>query len=181
MARFQEKYQKEVAPALFKEFGFKNVHQIPKVEKVVLNAGVGRANADSRHLEAVTSTMRIVTGQSPVTTIARTSIAGFKLREGQKIGVTVTLRGERMYEFLDRLVSVVLPRIRDFRGISDTAFDKAGNYSLGIQDQSIFPEIPFEEANQTHGLQVNIVTTAKSPEEGKRLLALLGFPLRRNE
>lgn len=181
MARLIETYQKNVAPALKKEFEFKNVHQIPKITKVVINVGVGRANTDSKYLEAAASTLRIISGQAPVTTVARTSIAGFKLREGQKIGVSVTLRGERMYEFLDRLVSIVLPRIRDFRGINPGAFDKNGNYSLGITDQSIFPEIPFEEANITHSLQVNIVTTAKSPAEGQRLLALLGFPFKRSE
>ena len=145
-----------------------------------MSAGVGRAVTDAKHLDAAAETLERVTGQHPVTTIARKSIASFKLREGNKVGTTVTLRGERAQEFLDQLVSVVLPRIRDFRGISDTAFDPHGNYSLGITDQSIFPQIPFEEVGTTHGLQVNIVTTAHTAAEGKRLLQLMGFPFRRN-
>ena len=145
------------------------------------NAGVGRATADSKHLEVAVSTLGKITGQHPVQTVAKKSVASFKLRDGNKIGAMVTLRGERMYEFLDRLVSVTLPRIRDFRGISDVAFDPQGNYSLGLNDHTIFPEISYEEANVSHGLQINIVTTAKSPAEGKRLLELMGFPLRRNQ
>jgi large subunit ribosomal protein L5 len=162
------------------DFRYTNTHQTPKVTKVVLNAGVGRAASDSKHLETVVETLRKVTGQKPVETKAKKSIAGFKLRENNKIGATVTLRGERMYDFLDRLVAVALPRIRDFRGISATAFDPQGNYSLGITEQSIFPEIPYEEAVTTHSLQVNIITTAKTEAEGRKLLELMGFPFRRN-
>jgi large subunit ribosomal protein L5 len=147
---------------------------------VVINVGVGRATSDSKHLDTAIETLRKVSGQQPITTVAKKSIAGFKLRETNKIGASVTLRGERMYDFLDRLVAVTLPRIRDFRGISATAFDPQGNYSLGITEQSIFPEIPYEEAVNTHGLQVNIVTTAKTQAEGKKLLELMGFPFRRN-
>ncbi len=179
MNRLQTKYAKEVMPALKAELGYVNVHQIPKIEKVIVNAGVGRATADSKHLELVLVTLRKITGQNPVQTVAKKSVASFKLREGNKIGATVTLRGERMYEFLDRLVAVALPRIRDFRGISPEAFDPQGNYSLGVREQSIFPEIPYEEANISHGLQVNIVTSAKTANEGKRLLELMGFPFRR--
>ncbi|HSH31513.1 MAG TPA: 50S ribosomal protein L5 [Candidatus Saccharimonadales bacterium] len=180
MNRLRQKYAKEVAPALQQEFGYDNVHQIPVFTKVIINAGVGRAVTDTKHLDVVISTLRKISGQTPVQTVAKHSIASFKLREGNKIGASVTLRGDRMYEFLDRLVAVALPRIRDFRGISPTAFDPHGNYSLGIKEQSIFPEIPYEEAASSHGLQVNIVTTAKSQAEGKKLLELMGFPLRRN-
>ena len=179
MNRLHEKYQNETRASLQQEFGYANVHQIPKVEKVVVNTGVGRATADSKHIETAVHMLRQITGQQPIKTKAKKSIAGFKLREGNIIGASVTLRGERMYDFLDRLVAVALPRIRDFRGISDEAFDPQGNYSLGISDQSIFPEIPFEEAGNGQSLQVNIVTTAKNREEGARLLTLLGFPFKR--
>ncbi len=180
MNRLREKYQNEIMTALRDEFKYENVHQIPKVTKVVINAGVGRATGDSKHLEVVLKTLTQISGQQPVETVAKNSIAGFKLRDGNKIGAMVTLRGERMYDFLDRLVAIDLPRIRDFRGISDTAFDQAGNYSLGIREQAIFPEISYEDASNSHSLQVNIITTAKSAEEGKKLLELMGFPFRRN-
>jgi large subunit ribosomal protein L5 len=180
MNRFREKYNKTVVPALKEEFKYTNPHQVPRIVKVVVSAGVGRAVSDAKHLDAVAETLAKVTGQHPVTTIARKSIASFKLREGNKVGTTVTLRGDRAEEFLDLLVGVVLPRIRDFRGISATAFDPFGNYSLGLPDQSIFPQIPFEEVGTTHGLQVNIVTSASTAAEGKRLLQLMGFPLRKD-
>ncbi len=180
MSIIQDKYNQTIRAELTKEFGYKNVHQVPKLTKVVVNAGVGRATADSKHVEDATAILGKITGQQPVQTIAKKSVASFKLREGNKIGATVTLRGERMYEFLDRLVAVTLPRIRDFRGISTTAFDPKGNYSLGLNDHTIFPEISFEEASTSIGLQVNIVTTAQSTAEGKRLLELMGFPFRRN-
>lgn len=181
MNRMHVKYQESVKPQMNKEFGYKNVHQIPRISKIVVNAGIGRATADTKHLEHAVGTLRRITGQEPVRTIAKKSVASFKLREGNKIGAMVTLRGQRMYDFVDRLVSVTLPRIRDFRGISATAFDPQGNYSLGIADQTIFNEISFEESMAVHSLQVNIVTTAKSAEEGKRLLELMGFPFRRNK
>lgn len=180
MNRLREKYQTEITTALRDEFKYENVHQIPKVTKVVINAGVGRATADSKHLEVVVKTLTQISGQQPVETVAKNSIAGFKLRDGNKIGAMVTLRGERMYDFLDRLIAIDLPRIRDFRGISDTAFDQAGNYSLGIREQAIFPEISYEDASNSHSLQVNIITNAKTAEEGKKLLELMGFPFRRN-
>lgn len=179
MSRLRDKYYNQVRPELAKLPEYTNPHQIPRIEKVVINAGVGRAVADSKHLELVGSTLIKVSGQAPVQTVAKQSIAGFKLREGNKIGSTVTLRGERMYEFLDRLISIVLPRIRDFRGVSDTAFDKQGNYSIGLREQSVFPELSFEETQTTHGLQVNIVTSAKTPAESKQLLTHMGFPFRR--
>lgn len=180
MTRFKEKYQKTAFPALQKEFGYTNPHQVPRITKVVVSAGVGRAVSDSKHLDAAAETLGTLTAQRPVTTVARKSIASFKLREGNKVGTTVTLRHDRAEDFLDLLVSVVLPRVRDFHGISDTAFDARGNYSLGLPDHTIFPQIPFEESGNPHGLQVNIVTTAKTPEEAKRLLELMGFPFRRN-
>lgn len=180
MQRLREKYQKQVRADLQKEAGYSNVHQIPRIEKVVVNAGVGRAVNDSKHLEAVSHTLEKVTGQHPITTVAKNSIAGFKLREGNRIGVMVTLRGERMYDFLDRLVSIVMPRMRDFRGVSTTAFDRQGNYSIGINDQSVFPELSYEETAGKHGLQINVVTTAATPEEGRLLLEKLGFPFRRS-
>jgi large subunit ribosomal protein L5 len=179
MNRFKEKYLKTAVPALTKEFTYTNPHQVPRITKVVVSAGVGRAVSDAKHLDAAADTLARITGQHPVTTIARKSIASFKLREGNKVGTTVTLRGARAEAFLDLLVSVVLPRIRDFRGISATAFDPFGNYSLGLPDHSIFPQIPYEDVGTTHGLQVNIVTTAGTAAEGKRLLELMGFPLRR--
>jgi large subunit ribosomal protein L5 len=180
MNRLMEKYQKTAVLALKEEFKYTNPHQIPRIVKVVVSAGVGRAVSDTKHLDAAAETLAKITGQHPVTTIARKSIASFKLREGNKVGTTVTLRGARAQEFVDLLVSVVLPRIRDFHGISDTAFDPHGNYSLGLPDHSIFPQIPFEEVGTTHGLQINIVTSAKTAAEGKRLLQLMGFPLRKD-
>lgn len=179
MNRFKDKYLKEVVPTLTKEFGYTNPHQVPRIIKVAVSAGVGRAVSDAKHLDTVAETLGKITGQHPVTTTARKSIAAFKVREGNKVGTTVTLRGARADEFLDLLVSAVLPRVRDFRGISDTAFDAHGNYSLGLPDQSIFPQLPFEEIGTTHGLQVNVVTTAKTPDEARRLLQLMGFPFRR--
>jgi len=180
MNRFKEKYNTVAVPALKEEFKYTNSHQIPRIVKVVVSAGVGRAVSDAKHLDAAAETLAKITGQHPVTTIARKSIASFKLREGNKVGTTVTLRGSRAEEFLDQLTSIVLPRIRDFRGISATAFDPFGNYSLGLPDHSIFPQIPFEEVGTTHGLQVNVVTTAKTAAEGKKLLELMGFPFRKD-
>jgi large subunit ribosomal protein L5 len=180
MTRLQEKYLKEVAPALREEFGYKNPHQVPKIVKVVVNAGAGRATGDARVLEHAMETLTTITGQKPVATVARKSIASFKLREGNKIGAMVTLRGARAQEFIDQLVSVALPRVRDFRGISVEAFDPFGNYSLGLSDQTIFPQINIDDNPVPHGLQINVVTSAKTADEGRRLLALLGFPFRRN-
>lgn len=180
MSRFKDKYIKEAAPKLKDEFKYTNPHQVPSIVKVVVSAGVGRAVSDTKHLDAAADTLAKITGQRPVTTVARKSIASFKLREGNKVGASVTLRGIRAEEFLDLLVAVVLPRVRDFRGISNTAFDPFGNYSLGLPDHTIFPQIPFEESGQPHGLQVNIVTSAKTAAEGKRLLQLMGFPLRKD-
>jgi large subunit ribosomal protein L5 len=179
MSRLKDRYIKEVKPTLQTELAVKNVNQIPKIEKVVINTGIGRATVDSKYLESAAKTLGLIAGQAPVHTVAKNSIAGFKLREGNKIGAMVTLRDERMYDFLDRLIAVVLPRVRDFRGISDKAFDRQGNYSLGITEHAVFPEISFEDAATTHGLQINIVTTAASKEDSKKLLELMGFPFRR--
>lgn len=176
MSRLADKYQQEVAPKLKSELGLNNVHDVPALDKVVLNIGLGRFSGDSRMLEVATNTLRKITGQNPVQTKAKHSIAGFKLREGQTIGLKVTLRRERMYEFLDRLTSIVLPRTRDFRGLPLSAFDPQGNYSIGLKDQSVFAELTYEETTVTHGLQINIITTANTPEEGQKLLSLLGFP-----
>jgi len=178
MARLKDFYKEKVAPELQKEFGYKNVNQIPKIEKVVVNAGVGRAALDSKQLDEVTVVLAKITGQAPVINKARKSIAGFKIREGMNIGTSVTLRGDRMYEFIDRLVNISLPRVRDFRGIKRDAFDGHGNYSLGIKEHGVFPEISFEEASNPFGLQINVATSAKTDDEGRALLKKLGFPFK---
>jgi len=178
MARLKEKYRKEIAPVLAKEFGITNVMAIPKVEKIVLNMGVGEAIGNSKVLDTAVEEMKSVTGQKPVVTKAKKSIAAFKLREGMNIGAMVTLRGDRMYEFLDRLISVALPRVRDFRGISGKAFDGRGNYTLGIKEQLIFPEIDFNKVDKTRGMNISIVTTAKDDEQARALLKALGMPFR---
>lgn len=176
MNRLKDKYQTQVRDALQKELGIKNVHDIPRMEKIVVSAGVGRATQDSKHLDPVVATLIKITGQKPVITKARKSIASFKLREGNAIGATVTLRGDRMYYFLDRLVSIVIPRLRDFHGVSIKSFDRHGNYSLGLREQSVFAEITHEEANITHGIQINLVTSAKGDEQAMALLKHLGMP-----
>jgi len=178
MARMKDYYKEKVAAELKSEFGYKNVNQIPKVVKVVLNAGVGRASLDTKKIDEVVAGMTKIAAQAPIVTKARKSIAGFKLREEMSIGVAVTLRGDKMYEFLDRLVNVTLPRVRDFRGLKPSAFDGHGNYSLGIKEHGVFPEISFEEAMIPFGLQVNIATTAKTDAEGRALLKKLGFPFK---
>ena len=179
MNRMQEQYQKEVAPALYKEFDFKNVMQVPRVEKVVVNIGLGEAMADPKALDAAISDLTQITGQRPVTTKARKSIAAFKLREGVTIGTKVTLRGERMWAFLDRLLNVALPRVRDFRGVSPNSFDGRGNYTLGLQDQLIFPEIDYDKIDKLRGMEVTIVTSAKTDDQARALLDLLGMPFKK--
>ena len=178
MARLKEKYTKEIAPAVAKEFDIKNPMAIPKLEKIVVNMGMGEAISNSKVLDTAVEELKSVTGQSPVITKAKKSIAAFKLREGVSIGTMVTLRGDRMYEFLDRLISVALPRVRDFRGISAKAFDGRGNYTLGIKEQLIFPEIDFNKVDKTRGMNISIVTTANNDEQGRSLLKLLGMPFR---
>lgn len=176
MARVREQYKQDVIPALTNEFGYKNLYQVPKLEKIVLNIGLGEAVANGRALDAAVGDLTTITGQKPVVTRAKKSIATFKLRAGMPIGAVVTLRGDRMYEFLDRLVATALPRIRDFRGISPNSFDGRGNYTLGLKEQIMFPEIDYDKIDKVRGLEISIVTSAKTDEEGRRLLALLGMP-----
>jgi large subunit ribosomal protein L5 len=176
--RLLERYRAEVVPKLSQEFGYKNVHQVPRVEKVVVNMGVGAATQNPKLLEKATEELGAITGQKPLVRAARKSIANFKLRQGQKIGAMVTLRGERMWEFLDRLLSVALPRVRDFKGVSPKAFDGRGNYTLGIREQIIFPEVDYDSVEQISGLNVTVCTSARTDAEGKALLAHLGMPFR---
>ena len=178
MARLKEKYNKEIAPAIAKEFGIKNPMAIPRIEKVVVNMGMGEAIANAKILDTAVEELRVITGQKPVVTKAKKSIASFKLRQGMNIGTMVTLRGERMYEFLDRLISVALPRVRDFRGVSSKAFDGRGNYTLGIREQLIFPEIDFNKVDKMRGMNISIVTTAKTDEQSRALLKAIGMPFR---
>jgi large subunit ribosomal protein L5 len=178
MARLKDKYKKEIAPALAKEFDIKNPMAIPRIEKVVVNMGLGEASANAKILDVATDELRSITGQKPVITKAKKSIAAFKLRQGMNIGSMVTLRGDRMYEFLDRLISVALPRVRDFRGVSAKAFDGRGNYTLGVREQLIFPEIDFNKVDKTRGMNVTIVTTAQSDDQARSLLKAMGMPFR---
>lgn len=175
-ARLKAEYNKTFVPELQKELGLANVSDVPKLEKIVVNIGLGRAKDDKRMIEVATNTLRKITGQQPLPTYAKNSIAGFKLREGNMIGLKVTLRDERMYEFMDRLISIVMPRLRDFHGVSNKAFDKSGNYSIGLVDQSVFPELTFEETTTTHGLQAVFVIKAKEQAHSKALLQKFGMP-----
>ena len=177
-ARLKERYQKEVAPAIAKEFGINNPMAIPRVQKVVLNMGMGEAIANAKILDTAVDELRSITGQKPVITKAKKSIASFKLRQGMPIGVMVTLRGDRMYEFLDRLVSIALPRVRDFRGVSPKAFDGRGNYTIGVREQLIFPEIDFNKVDKLRGMNISIITTARNDEQARALLKGLGMPFR---
>lgn len=176
MARLKVKYNEEIAPALMKKFGYKSVMQIPKVEKVIVNVGCGEAKENSKIIDYVVRDIATITGQKPVPTIARKSVANFKLREGQTVGVKVTLRGERMWEFLDRLFNVALPRVRDFRGINPNSFDGRGNYAMGLKEQLIFPEIEYDKVDAIRGMDICICTTAANDEEAKELLTLVGAP-----
>ena len=180
-ARLYEKYVKEIAPALQKELGVKNPMAVPKVHKVVINMGVGEATQNAKVLDPAVNELGQITGQKPVVTRAKKSIAAFKVRENQAIGAMVTLRGDRMYEFLDRLINVALPRVRDFRGVSSKSFDGRGNYTLGVRDQLIFPEIDYAKVEKTKGMNVTIVTTAKDDNEARTLLRHLGMPFRQEE
>ncbi len=181
MNRMQERYKKEISPALLKSFGFKNVMQVPRIQKVVVNIGLGEALDNPKALEAATSDLMQITGQKPVTTKARKSIANFKLREGRLIGTKVTLRGDRMWSFLDRLMNIALPRVRDFRGVSANAFDGRGNYTLGIKDQLVFPEIEYDKIDKLRGMEITIVTTAQNDAEARTLLQMLGMPFSKKE
>jgi large subunit ribosomal protein L5 len=177
-ARLKELYQKTVAPALTKEFGYKNQMAVPKLEKISVNIGLGEATQNAKLMDSAVSELAQITGQKPVINKARKSIAAFKLREGMPIGCSVTLRGDRMYEFLDRLVNIALPRVRDFRGVSSKSFDGRGNYTLGMKDQLIFPEIDYNKVDKVKGMNINITTTAKTDAEGLALLKHLGMPFR---
>ena len=176
MNRMHELYNKEVAPSLFKSFGFKNVMQIPRIEKIVVNIGLGEAMDNPKALEAATADLTTITTQKPVQTKARKSIANFKLREGRLIGAKVTLRGPRMWAFYDRLVNIALPSVRDFRGVSANAFDGRGNYTLGLKDQLVFPEIEYDKIDKLRGMEVTIVTSAENDNQARALLQLLGMP-----
>ena len=178
MSRLKDRYAAEIVPALRERFGYNNIMQVPRVAKLTLNMGVGEAKTNAKLLDDAVAEMTLISGQHPVITKARRSIASFKLREGMSIGCKVTLRGERMYEMLDRLVSVALPRIRDFRGISPNQFDGRGNFSMGIREQTIFPEIDYDTVDQLRGMNITITTTATTDDEGRALLSLLGMPFR---
>ena len=178
-ARLKEMYVNEVAPALMKKFEYKSVMQIPKLDKIIINVGCGEARDNSKVLDAVTSDLKQITGQKPVLCKAKKSVANFKLREGMTIGAKVTLRGERMYEFLDRLFNLALPRVRDFRGINPNSFDGRGNYSMGIKEQLIFPEIDYDKIDKVRGMDICFVTTAQTDEEARELLKLMGAPFAR--
>lgn len=179
ISRLKAAYQKQYAKELQKDLGLTNPNQVPRLEKIVINIGLGRAKDDKKIMAVATNTLRKITGQQPVETIAKKSVAGFKLREGNKIGLKVTLRDDRMYEFMDRLINVVLPRLRDFHGISLKSFDKSGNYSLGLPDQSVFPELTFDETTVTHGLQIIFVVRSSDPAHVKNLLEKFSMPFQK--
>ncbi len=178
MNRLKEKYQKEVVPALAKEFGYKNVMAVPKIEKVVVNMGLGEATSNAKLVDVGADELARITGQKPVTRRAKKSIAAFKVRKGMPIATMVTLRGDRMWEFLDRLMTIALPRVRDFKGVSPKGFDGRGNYTLGLRDQLLFPEIDYMKVDKARGMNVSVVTTAKSDEEARKLLQFIGMPFR---
>ena len=180
MSELKEKYQKEVVPRLMELGGYKNIMQVPRLEKVALNIGLGDANTDAKALESAEKDLAAISGQHPVITRAKKSIAAFKLREGMNVGLRVTLRGERMYQFLEKLINAALPRMREFRGVSPSSFDGRGNYTLGFKEQTLFPEIEYDKIYKTRGLEISIVTTAKNDQEGKTLLALMGMPFARD-
>lgn len=177
--RLLEKYKNEVVSQMVEKFGYKNINEVPKLEKITLNVGLGKAKDNPKMLDAIVKELALISGQAPVVTHARKSIANFKLREGMKIGAKVTLRGYKMYYFLDKFVNISLPRVRDFRGVSDRSFDGRGNYATGVREQLIFPEIIYDEVEEIHGMDIVIVTTAKTDEEAKELLRLLGMPFRK--
>jgi large subunit ribosomal protein L5 len=176
----KERYKEQVVPALMEEFSYSNVMQVPRIEKIVINIGMGEANENPKTLDAAVEDLRKISGQQPVITKAKKSIANFKLREGRAIGVKVTLRGDRMWALLDRLIHIALPRVRDFRGVSPDTFDGRGNYTLGLREQLVFPEIQYDKIDKVRGLEITVVTTATNDEEGRRLLKLMGMPFRDN-
>ncbi len=176
MARLKDKYLNEVVPAMVKKFGYTNIMQVPKIEKVVVNAGLGDVKDDAKKFQAVVEEIALITGQAPIVTKAKKSVANFKVREGMNIGAKVTLRGERMYEFVDKLLNIALPRVRDFHGVSANAFDGRGNYALGVKEQLIFPEIEYDKIDKVRGMDIIFVTTANTDEEARELLGLMGMP-----
>ncbi|MDR0514448.1 MAG: 50S ribosomal protein L5 [Coriobacteriaceae bacterium] len=178
--RLKDKYNKELVPALMKDLGLDNVNKVPRLEKIVVNMGVGSAAADAKQLDAAMADLRVITGQQPAVTRAKKSIAGFKIRTGMAIGAKVTLRGDRMWEFLDRLLATALPRVRDFRGIPTTSFDGRGNYTMGVTEQLIFPEVDYDKIDRTRGMDITFVTTTESNAEAKALFDMLGFPFKNN-
>lgn len=178
MPRLKEKYKNEIVKAMMDKFGYKNIMEVPRLEKVVINMGVGEATQNSKAIDSAVEDLMVITGQRPVVTQAKKSIAGFKLRAGMKIGCKVTLRGDRMWEFVDRLINVALPRVRDFRGVSPKSFDGRGNYNLGIKEQLIFPEVDYDKIDKVRGMDINFVTTAKTDEEARELLRLMGMPFK---
>jgi len=178
MSRLRDKYQKDVIPALRKEFGYKNVMAVPKIEKVVVNMGLGEATSNVKIVDTGADELARITGQKPVTRRSKKSIAAFKVRKGQPVGTSVTLRGERMWEFLDRLMAIALPRVRDFKGVSPRGFDGRGNYTLGLRDQLLFPEIDYMKVDKGRGMNVSVVTTAKTDQEARKLLQFIGMPFR---
>jgi large subunit ribosomal protein L5 len=180
MVRLKERYRKEIVPQLIKKYGYKNIMEVPRVNKIVLNIGMGEALSNAKAMEAAEKDLTAIAGQHPVVTKAKKSIAAFKLRAGVPIGMMVTLRDQRMYEFLDKLVSVVLPRIRDFQGVARDAFDGQGNYTLGMKEQIVFPEIEYDKVDKTRGMEITIVTSAKTDEDGRRLLEAIGMPFKKN-
>ncbi|WP_091571485.1 50S ribosomal protein L5 [Melghirimyces thermohalophilus] len=177
--RLKEQYQEEISPALMKKFDYQSTMQVPKVEKVIINMGIGEAVQNPKVLDSAIEDLTVITGQKPVVTRAKKSIAGFKLREGMPIGAKVTLRGQRMYDFLDKLINVALPRVRDFRGVSPKAFDGRGNYTLGLKEQLVFPEIEYDKVDKVRGMDIVIVTTADTDEEARELLTQMGMPFRK--
>lgn len=178
-SRLQEKYMNEIMPALVEKFGYKNIMEVPKIEKIVLNMGIGDARENPKGLEAAVAELGLISGQKPLVTKARKSVANFKLREGMPIGAKVTLRSEKMFHFMDKLVSITLPRVRDFNGVSKDSFDGRGNYALGVKEQLIFPEIEYDKVDKVRGMDIIIVTTAKTDEEARELLKLMGMPFRK--
>ena len=179
--RLKEQYRNDVVPAMMETFGYENMLQTPRLEKIVVNVGAGEALQNAKSLDAIVEDLKTITGQQPIITRARKSIATFKLREGRQIGVKVTLRGHRMWDFMDRLLNIALPRRRDFRGVSPNSFDGRGNYTMGLREQLVFPEIRYDQIDKVRGMEISIVTTAQTDEEGRRLLALLGMPFARTE
>lgn len=180
MARLKDKYKAEIIPALEQKFGFENINQVPKLEKVVINMGLGDVKDNPKLLDAAVNDLTIIAGQKPVVTKARKSVANFKLREGMNVGAKVTLRGDRMYEFVDKLISIALPRVRDFRGVSKKSFDGRGNYAMGVKEQLIFPEINYDQVEKVRGMDIIFVTTAQTDEQAQALLAMMGMPFANN-